>query len=396
MTRNRWIPDAVAAASLFALVLSQVLTFVADPHHLLGSLLQAFSTSLAFGGVGWLLWRRLPANPIGWCFSLAGLTTAALFVAHAAALPPVSGPPGQGRLVRAAAVLDTYGWTVAVPLAVTLPLLLLPDGRLLSSRWRPVLSGVIVGGIVCTFGFFTLPGPIDNALYGDVVFVNPFGLRALSPLSMVLAVIGLAMQFCGVLAGVVAVARRFRRSRGVERQQLRWVLLGGGCAGVGVAASTASQDPGVRGVVAGAVGGIGLLALPLCIGIAVLRYRLYDLGRIVSRTVSYVLVTAMVVGIYLTTVTSVARLSASHSSFAVAASTLAAAAVFQPLRRRVQSTVDARFNRAKYDSERTMEDFRRRLRDEVDLAVVRADLLRVVEGTLQPAGVGIWLRDGAR
>lgn len=140
----------------------------------------------------------------------------------------------------------------------------------------------------------------------------------------------------------------------------------------------------------------GFLAMPVCVGVAVLRYRLYDLGRIVSRTLSYAVGTALLVGVYLMLVTSLARLLPDSSSVAVAASTLAVAALFQPLRRRVQHSVDRRFNRARYDADRTIESFTRRLRNEVDLDDIRSDLLQVVDDALNTSTANLWLREVTR
>jgi hypothetical protein len=134
-------------------------------------------------------------------------------------------------------------------------------------------------------------------------------------------------------------------------------------------------------------------ALPVSIGVAVLRYRLYDLGRLVSRTVSYAVLSALLVGVYVAVVSTASRIVPADSSLAVAASTLTAAALFQPLRLRVQRVVDSRFNRARYDAERIVAGFTRTLRDEVDLDAVRGNLLRVVDGAVQPATVGLWLKD---
>jgi hypothetical protein len=248
--------------------------------------------------------------------------------------------------------------------------------------------------VLSTVGLFTDPGRIDQPRYYRLD--NPFGVAVLGPAPELLATAGIVVLLCCLALGVVVVVRRYRTSVGVERQQLRWVALGGCCALVGIAFSTASQDPGLRGVVAGVGGVVGMSALPACIGVAALRYRLYDLGRVVSRTVSYAVLTALLLLVYLGTVTTSARLLPDGSSLAVAGSTLAAAAVFQPLRRRIQAAVDRRFNRARYDADRTVEAFTRRLRDEVDLDAVRTDLLGVVHGTLQPASVGLWLRGDAR
>jgi hypothetical protein len=204
-------------------------------------------------------------------------------------------------------------------------------------------------------------------------------LAAAAPLTVLL----------GTLAGVASLVVRYRPSSGVQRQQLRWVALGGCCAFVGIAIGAPSPDSPV-GLVAGVV---AANALPVSIGVAVLRYRLYDLGRLVSRTVSYAVLSALLVGVYVAVVSTASRIVPADSSLAVAASTLTAAALFQPLRLRVQRVVDSRFNRARYDAERIVAGFTRTLRDEVDLDAVRDDLLRVVDGAVQPSAVGLWLRD---
>jgi hypothetical protein len=194
------------------------------------------------------------------------------------------------------------------------------------------------------------------------------------------------------MLGMLAVVLRFRGSSGVERQQILWVAAGGLCGLVGILFGGSSQDPGLRGMIAGIVAGLGVGAVPVCLGVAVLRYRLYDLGRVVSRTVSYAVITALLLGVYLVLVTASSRLLPGGSSLAVAASTLAAAALFQPLRRRVQQVVDRRFNRARYDADRTVDAFTRSLREDVALDAVRSDLVAAVHDTLQPASLGLWLR----
>ncbi len=388
--RRRLLADTVAALSGILLCLAEVTSYVAEPDAFLTSFVSDITFVAGFGAVGWLLCRRVPGNPIGWCFSAAALVGALSGLAHGWAALQLDGQHApDDLLLRCSAVLDTFSWVPAIPLALLVPLLLLPDGRLLSRRWRRVLQVEVVGCVLGAVGFFTLPGPIDTADYRGLD--NPLGVSWAQGLLGLFRTIGGATLTGGMLLGAVAIVLRFRRSRGVERQQLRWVALGGCCAAVGAGFGSAA------GVVlpdsAAELAGVGFVAVPVCVGVAVLRYRLYDLGRIVSRTLSYALVTTMVVGVYLAVVTGTARLTAASSSFAVAASTLAAAALFQPLRRRVQSGVDHRFNRARYDADRTVEEFRRRLRDEVDLTAVRADLLDVVHGTVQPANVGLWLRD---
>jgi hypothetical protein len=394
---HRRLADTSAVLSALLLATAGTLRLLSASGAALDGLLAGTAVVIGFGGfgaVGWLLWRRLPQNPIGWCFSLAALSAAVAVLARTWATLAVTGHAEMDPLARACAMVDTHGWVFTVTLAVVLPLLLLPNGHLPSPRWRWAAPSVVVACVVGAVGLLTEPGAIDQARYAGLS--NPMGSAAWGPVSDALATAGLLGLLCGLAAGVVALVRRYRSSAGVERQQLRWVAVGGCCALAGIAFSTASQDPGLRGVVAGIGGVLGMSALPACIGVAALRYRLYDLGRVVSRTVSYALLTALLLGVYLGSVTTAAQLLPDGSSLAVAGSTLAAAAAFQPLRRRVQAAVDRRFNRARYDADRTVEAFTRRLRDEVDLDAVRTDLLGVVNGTLQPASVGLWLRGDAR
>jgi hypothetical protein len=387
--RRRLLADVMAGMSALMLCLALVGSHVAEPDAFLGNLVSGITFVAGFGAVGWLLCRRVPDNPIGWCFSAAAFVGGMSSLSHAWAALALDSARPPDDLLRVCALLDTFSWVAGVPLALLVPMLLQPDGRLLSRRWRAVLRVEVTGCVLGAIGFLTLPGPIDTGRYAQLD--NPIGISGAQGLLGLFRTIGASTLTGGMLVGALAIVLRFRRSHGVERQQLRWVALGGCCAAVGAGFGSAA------GVLlpdwAAAVAGVGFLAVPVCVGVAVLRYRLYDLGRIVSRTLSYALVTAMVVGIYLAVVTASAQLTAARSSFAVAASTLTAAAAFQPLRRRVQTSVDRRFNRARYDADRTVEEFRRQLRDEVDLAAVQADLLAVVQGTVQPAKVALWLRN---
>jgi hypothetical protein len=205
--------------------------------------------------------------------------------------------------------------------------------------------------------------------------------------------IGWGMLFACVPLAALCLVLRFRSSRGVERQQLRWVAAGA----VGAAAAPLLLLPlGLAGLVPEDVFAIPLLlSVPLAIAVAVLRYRLWDLDRLVSRTVTYALVTAQLVVPYLLILPAATRLAQGSGSLAVAALTLAAAAAFQPLRRRVQNVVDRRFNRRRYDAARTVDAFAVRLRDQVDLTALHGELLGVVDQTMQPTQVSLWLRPPA-
>ena len=388
------LADAVAALSLSLLCLSVAGAVGGRTAASAASLLLRELSSgtvvfvLGFGGVGWLLARRLPRHPIGWSFLLGGLVWSASAVGDTWVGLALARGGELGAFTRVCANVSFFGWIFAMPLSVQLPLLLLPDGRLLSRRWRPAVWLVAVGVAVGTAGFVTIPGLVEG--YDPALrVVNPLGVRALGPIPQVLALSGAAMLMAALLAGSVSATIRFRRSRGGERQQLRWVAAGGCC--VLLAPATALL-PLLPDQADAAVGTLAILALPTSVGVAVLRYRLYDLGRLLSRTVSYALLTLLLLGLYLSLVALSSALLPRGSSFAVAASTLAAAAVFQPLRRRVQGAVDRRFNLSRIDADRTVDGLARRLRDEVDLDHVRADLLRVTHETLQPASVGLWLR----
>jgi hypothetical protein len=207
------------------------------------------------------------------------------------------------------------------------------------------------------------------------------------------------LHWASLPAAAVCLLLRFRAARGVERQQMRWVAAGA----VGAVAGLLLAVPGglellpsafLNNAVAGLVFP-ALLCSPVAITVAVLRYRLWDLDRLISRTLTYALVTGLLVLPYVLILPVVTRLAGDAGSLAVAAATLAAAAAFQPLRRRIQDRVDRRFNRRRYDAARTVESFAARLRDQVDLNALSAELLAVVEQTVQPTQTSLWLRSPA-
>jgi hypothetical protein len=206
-----------------------------------------------------------------------------------------------------------------------------------------------------------------------------------------MAGVGIILWVATMVASLACVVLRFRSSTGVERQQLRWVAAGAAAAVAGLLAGAAIPQGSVISSILYAM----VLCIPLGVAVAVLRYRLWDLDRLVSRTVTYTLVTALLVVPYLLIVPAAGRLAQGAGNLAVAAATLAAAAGFAPLRRRVQGLVDRRFNRRRYDAARTVEAFTIRLRDQVDLDALSAELLAVVDQTMQPAGASLWLRPPA-
>ena len=346
---------------------------------------------LLFATVGLVLTVRRPANPIGWLYAAAGL----VWTLYIPWDPWVDQLLRSGRplppAARLAALAGDSLWAVGITLAITLPLLLLPDGRLRSPRWRPVAIAAIAGTAASVVGWSLAPEPMTQTL---VPVAKPFPLHGVAgTVAETVNWIGWGVLFACVPAAATCVVLRFRTSRGVERQQLRWVVAGAAVAG---AAPLVLLPLGLSGLVPEDLFAIPLLlSVPLAIAVAVLRYRLWDLDRLVSRTVTYAAVTALLVIPYLLILPAATGLAGSSGSLAVAALTLAAAAAFAPLRRRVQDLVDRRFNRRRYDAARTVEGFAVRLRDQVDLGALHAELLAVVDQTMQPTQASLWLRPPA-
>jgi hypothetical protein len=284
-------------------------------------------------------------------------------------------------------VYGELNWAPATVLGVTLPALLVPDGRLRSRRWRPVAATGMAAAALVLVGLGLAPARLE-----DTLIANPFGLAGpAGTVAAALAGAGTLLWVATMVASVACVVVRFRSSVGVERQQLRWVAAGAAAAVAGLLAGAAGPENTVLSRVLYS----SVLCVPVAVAVAVLRYRLWDLDRLVSRTVTYAVVTALLVVPYLLVVPAAGRLAQGSGSLAVAAATLAAVALFQPLRRRVQDLVDRRFNRARYDAARTVEGFAVRLRDQVDLDALRGELLAVVDQTVQPTRTSLWLRPPA-
>ncbi|HET7518262.1 MAG TPA: hypothetical protein VFN05_11305 [Actinomycetes bacterium] len=274
-------------------------------------------------------------------------------------------------------------WAPAIALGVTLPALLVPDGRLRSRRWRVVAAMAVAGPALFVVGALLIPGTTTDTV---VPFDNPLGQPGLlGELAKGMAVTGLVLHGASLPAALVCVVLRFRTSRGVERQQLRWVAAG---AAVTVAGLTVPLGD-LRGAW---LDPLLLLCVPVTVAVAVLRYRLWDLDRIISRTLAWAALTVLLGLGYAAVVLGLGRLLPESSSLAVAAATLAVAAVFQPARRRVQHAVDRRFNRRRHDAAQLIERFGARLRDQVDLDTLTGDLLTVVDQTMQPTQASLWLR----
>jgi hypothetical protein len=342
---------------------------------------------LGYATVGLVLTLRRPANPIGWLYATSGLVWAL----------PIPADPWLEQLVgehrplplaaQAVAVYGEFNWAPATVLGVTLPALLVPDGRLRSRRWRPVAAAAVAAAAMTLVGASLAPGRLE-----DLPIANPFALAGpAGAVASTVSNVGTLLWFFSLVAAVACVVLRFRASRGVERQQLRWVAAG---AAVAVAGLIGGASAPVNSAIASVLYSM-VLCIPVAVAVAVLRYRLWDLDQLVSRTVTYALVTALLVVPYLVIVPAAGRLVQGAGNLAVAAATLAAVAAFAPLRRRVQDLVDRRFNRRRYDAARTVEAFAARLREQVDLDALAGELLAVVDQTVQPTRAWLWLRPPA-
>jgi hypothetical protein len=274
-------------------------------------------------------------------------------------------------------------------------LLLFPDGRLPSRRWRPALWLGLAGiGLIVT-GYALRPGPLDDPF---ATVSNPLGIAG--AFDLMDAFSGFGWMFMGASVGLAAFAAtiRLRRSHGLEREQLKWIAFAAAITGVAVVADVLSFFASVEGIdqVRIVLLAVGFGAFPLAAGAAILRYRLYDIDVVINRALVYVGLTVALGAAYLATVL-LLQLAlqplTSDSQLAVAGSTLAVAALFRPARGRIQRTVDRRFYRSRFDAQRTLEAFSARLRDQVELDSLSGQLRQVVRDTVQPAHVSIWLRE---
>lgn len=342
---------------------------------------------LAFAALGYVVASRASGNPIGWLFLGVALLMScgqagdSLFYLARDRYDAIT-------VAKVATVATGWMWFPTLSVMATFCLLLFPDGHLPSRRWRPVawLAG---GGIaLATLAMFAF-----SFSELDTLVANPNGETAGPPLFE--AVLGLTMgaTVLAVLACVVSLFVRWRGAVGVTRQQLKWFALGGLVQVLGIGANFIDSPVGLL------VSEVTTLALPAAATVAITRYRLFDIDRILSRTVAYAVLTALLVAVYVVAVTVLSAITsplAGESPLAVAAATLLAAAVFGRARRRIQTAVDHRFNRAGYDAARTAEAYRSRLRDQLDLDSIGSDLVGTANQALQPVGALLWLRDAGR
>jgi hypothetical protein len=379
-------------------VLAIALTlFLAMPNEPSTSLRDTAFVSLvifAFSTVGALVGSRRPENPIGWLF----LSGAFVWILGELALEYgvyalITAP---GTLPAGTWVAWFGGWARGVGwfLIVVFLLLLFPTGQLPSPRWRPVLWGAV--GYIAFFTLVVWLSPVSADT--RLAFVrNPLGME-IGIMNLLVELLYFTIPLL-LLAGGTAAIVRFRGSRGDERQQLKWFAY---AVTVMVVSFMLWFSLELAGVVAvGAlVFAVPLMGIPIAVGVAILRYRLYDIDIVINRTLVYGSLTALLVATYFGGVVSLQgtfrTLTGQESQLAIVASTLLIAALFVPLRRRVQSFIDRRFYRKKYDAARTLQDFSTRLREKTDLDSLDTELLGVVRETVQPAQASLWIRPAAR
>jgi hypothetical protein len=381
-------PGAALAAGILNVVMVMSAAVISSISHQFElSDLGKAALYLSFAVVGLIVAWHQPRNPMGWV--LLGVTFFFFLENLASAYAYLDYRLHGGRLPLGwLAVLLAPSWAPAIVLA-GLSVLLFPDGRVPSRRWRPMLWAYLALGALWLGGAFVIS--LGAVISHHVSIDSSGGLTSLDNPDAsdawwggVQAVFFPAVGACW-LAWLAGQVLSFRRSSGERRLQLKWLLSG---ATVFIAAGIALVWTG------NVLAAVGVLALPVSIGFGILKFRLYDIDRIVSRTLAYVIVTGLLIGVYAGLVLLSTQVFQFHDSVAVAASTLVAAALFTPVRHRVQRAVDRRFNRARYDADQMVAAFAARLQDAVDLDTVRSDLLSRVDRALQPAHVTMWTAPG--
>ena len=356
--------------------------------------------TFSFSAVGVLIAVRLPKNAIGWLLLVIGFSWGLVIGTDGYLVRATQLSPGSLPNPSLVAAMSGWLWVPSIGLTGNYLILLFPDGHLPSSRWRP-LAWISAGALlISSIGVLFSPGSLaDVGLPGES---NPLGVESLEAVFDALQVT-IALIPITIVASAVAMVGRFRRSRAEQRVQLKWLTAAGAtvaflylvamAGSLTYAFSDSGPDP-VWGQILDQIAVVSFGLIPIAIGMAILKHRLYDIDLIINRTLVYGALTALLAATYLGIVVLLQGVvpGASDSDLTIAGSTLAVAALFRPLRARVQSFIDRRFYRRKVDAQRTLESFTSRLRDDVDLDHLSADLIGVVTETMQPAHASLWLR----
>jgi hypothetical protein len=357
------------------------------------SILSLATLTVSFSVVGALIASHRPENPIGWIFLAVGFLQWFLSTADQYAIYALLTNPGSLPLGGEASWLGQWIWAPGLGLILVFLPLLFPDGHPPSPRWRPVgwLGGLSIGLAVVSSAILLWPERGPALVTGDE---NP------SHVVQVLVVfVALPLMLLAGVGAVISLFVRFHRARGDERQQIKWFASAAALTLVWILVFGQSTLRGLPGVIVDLSALLVVPSIPIATGIAILRYRLYDIDRIINRTLVYGSLTVTLVALYFGGIVVLQRmfilLTGQQSTLAVVASTLLIAALFTPLRRRIQGFIDRRFYRSKYDARKTLEAFSAQLREETDLNALSEDLVGVVRETMQPAHVSLWLRPEA-
>ena len=344
--------------------------------------------TIAFLIVGALVAVRHPRNPIGWIFLGVAGSTGLAQLAYGFVEYRLQSDGDPGVTAGVAAAYAEVSWVPFVLVPATFLLLLFPDGHLPSRRWRPPAWCAGAGIVGVLFTTATTAEPLSEF----PAVRNPFAID--SPVMEPLAALAFLLLIVGVVAAVVSVVARYHAAGNTQRQQIKWLGVSGAVLAVAIALDVALED--VTGGAAYVGTTAAVVSLPAAVGIAILRHRLYDIDVVINRTLVYGALTATLAGTYIAGVLllqlALSPLTASNG-LAIAASTLAVAALFQPARRRIQAAVDRRFYRRKYDAARTLERFGASLRDEVEIDALADELRAIIAQTMQPGHVSLWLRE---
>jgi hypothetical protein len=348
--------------------------------------------ALAFSTVGVLVAFRRRENPVGWLLLGTGVLYATELFAGNYSVYTLATDPGSLPGASVAAWLTAWVWISGGSLVLFI-FLFFPDGKLPSVRWRPVAWLVLVNAVLSVASVAFAPGPLEGFYEGAPV-TNPVGIQGSERLLDLGARVTIVLLIPISISLILAFIVRFRRAHGEERQQIKWVAYG--VAVFAFAVIVVSVWPALDGSIVGSVLFLaGFTAIPSAMALAVLKYRLYDIDVVINRTLVYGTLSVTLALVYFGSIallqTALIALTGQKSQLAVVASTLLIAALFNPIRHRLQSFIDRRFYRQKYDAVQTLEAFGASLREETDLVELTGELVAVVEKTIQPAHVSLWL-----
>ena len=386
----RW--PLIAAAGSTCVSLAGVALIAANGGSLFGDFnLDLFLVGTIYAAVGGFILLRVPGNWLGRLLLVAAWLWALDLLLNQYAIYGIVTAPGSVAAAGMAGWIAAWLWIPGTALLLSGIPLLFPEGRLPSRRWRPVAGAIVVGVIVSVVGHAAVVWPMRESAFALDRSYDP---GAVSGIAGILAGIGDASGFLfAPFAALAALVSHYRRAHGIVRQQMRWFIGAIALLACGVVLDQLASEvwPGSQGL----LGAPGIALVPVALAVAVLRYHLYEIDRVVSRTLGWTIVTALLAGVLVGGIAVLETVLApftNENTIAVAASTLLAATLFQPLRGRVQRAVDHRFDRARVDGDRTATAFADRMRDEVEITAVADDLARTIDAAIRPASQTLWLR----